>query len=49
MFQTVEKATQAKLVSKQDAEAWIEELQALDRVKKFFCSYTGFLIVAVND
>ena len=49
VFQTVEKATQAELVSEQDAEAWIEELQALDRVNKFFCSYTGFLIVAVND
>lgn len=48
VFQTVE-TTQAELVSKQDAEAWIEELKALDRLNKFFCSYTGFLIVAVND
>lgn len=43
-IQTTHKACQAGLVSRSEAQAWLNELQQLDQFQDFFCSFTGFIV-----
>jgi ubiquinone/menaquinone biosynthesis C-methylase UbiE len=43
-FETVDRLTEAGVVSREDAGRWSDGLRADDREGRFFCSYTGFLV-----
>jgi hypothetical protein len=42
--QTALQASKTGVVSPNEAQHWLEELQALEQSGEFFCSFTGFIV-----
>lgn len=44
LVQTAHRAGEAGVVSQQEAQDWLKELQQLEQSQEFFCSFTGFIV-----
>lgn len=44
LVQTAHRARELGVVSQGEAEDWLNELQALDQSKEFFCAFTAFIV-----
>lgn len=44
LVQTAKRAAEIGIVSSQEAQDWLLELQHLDQAQAFFCSFTGFMV-----
>jgi ubiquinone/menaquinone biosynthesis C-methylase UbiE len=44
LVQTANRAGKTGVVSQQEAQDWLKELQRLDQSQEFFCSFTGFVV-----
>lgn len=45
LFQSIERAKKAEIISNSEGNELVEELCILDKKGLFFCSYTGFIVV----
>lgn len=45
LFQSIERAKNAEIISTSEADELVEELQTSAKKELFFCSYTGFIVV----
>lgn len=44
LVQTAHRAGETGIVTEQEAQDWLKELQQLDQSQEFFCSFTGFMV-----
>ncbi len=44
LVQTAHRAGATGIVSQQEAQDWLQELQRFDQAQEFFCSFTGFVV-----